>query len=385
MQLRPIIRNNWDSNGVMDMVDRTPDNRIFASVVEASAKELSHIMEVSATERAKDLVKRAIGRPAHVQDPMLMLGLAKARKVIEADGRASKTESDSKTDKALLDCIDGAFSGHVELWNRQYGSKISFVDDALAGAALIEMYEQTSDEIYKEAAQKIYEFVSSAPRDEAGSIIYNASKGNRNIFADGVGQTAMFLSIYGRNFDVPEALELARVQLSNFKKYGMDERSGLCYHGYELTDGVPMKKGILGWGRAMGWLMMGLSAYADKADDQGLRDWYLELSENTASYTRQDGGYSWQIQAVDGHFDSSATGMLAYSLLAGGAADDDSSSCRAAVEGSLKALEAVTDPDGLVGSALSACEDFGVHYQNYGHFSWGQGAALAAASLALSR
>ena len=55
------------------------------------------------------------------------------------------------------------------------------------------------------------------------------------------------------------------------------------------------------------------------------------------------------------------------------------------VNAGLGMLASQTDERGRVGSALSSCEDFGVHYQNYGHYPWGQGAALAAASLALQR
>jgi hypothetical protein len=52
----------------------------------------------------------------------------------------------------------------------------------------------------------------------------------------------------------------------------------------------------------------------------------------------------------------------------------------AEVEASLKAL--LTNADGgKVMSALSSCDDFGVHYQNYGAYPWGQGATLAALCL----
>ena len=57
------------------------------------------------------------------------------------------------------------------------------------------------------------------------------------------------------------------------------------------------------------------------------------------------------------------------------------------VEGLDKAVECMlahTD-GGVVGDALSSCDDFGVHYQSYGNFPWGQGAVLAAVAGAMSR
>ena len=37
--------------------------------------------------------------------------------------------------------------------------------------------------------------------------------------------------------------------------------------------------------------------------------------------------------------------------------------------------------DGTVGGALAECRDLGDHPQTYGHYPWGQGAALLALSL----
>jgi hypothetical protein len=48
----------------------------------------------------------------------------------------------------------------------------------------------------------------------------------------------------------------------------------------------------------------------------------------------------------------------------------------------MKALEGLHSniSSGRVMNALSSCDDFGVHYQSYGHYPWGQGAVLAALS-----
>ena len=75
----------------------------------------------------------------------------------------------------------------------------------------------------------------------------------------------------------------------------------------------------------------------------------------------------------------SATGMIAYSLARGYNAgildniEDIDSSFDKAVECMLSHTE-----KGAVLDALSSCDDFGVHYQTYGHYPWGQGAVLAA-------
>lgn len=350
-------------------------------IINESIAELETIMEVSFGQMAKDLVKSALGRSVRTKDPMfwpagmLMLGLAEARKRAVLDG-----------EEGLVSKIDEAFLGHIRLWKEKYDKKISYIDDALAGVALIRLYEQlTEGRLRTECrsiADGIYKYLLGAARDGEETIVYNSDRSACNVFADGIGQTSMFLSAYAKAFGVDDARKLAKLQLKNFLKHGMDERSGLPYHGYALLDdgAICEKKGLMSWGRAAGWLIMGLSEYVkgseSRLENQGstLVQWYRELSKALLTYQKPEGGYGWQVQAVDGHLDTSATGMIVYGLLNGAGAEG------AEVEASLKALLANAE-GGKVTSALSSCDDFGVHYQNYGAYPWGQGAALAALSL----
>ena len=61
-------------------------------IIKEGISELKTIMDVSARQRAKDIVKSALGRSVRTKDPMfwpagmLMLGLAEARKCAVGDG-----------------------------------------------------------------------------------------------------------------------------------------------------------------------------------------------------------------------------------------------------------------------------------------------------------
>ncbi len=387
--------------------------KINQELVRETIKDLDGIMNVSMKDQMKDLAKSVLGRSVRAKDPMfwpagmLILGL------VEARGAQSNDLAQ------MLKEIDTSIINHVSLWKDGYKSKIDYIDDALAGAALLKLYmqsdprefssanstekqdeargEQTninssiapSPELYelcKYTADKIYEYLLNAPRDPEGTIIYNPGRNAANVFADGVGQTSMFLALYGKIFNNKEALDLARIQLLNYKKYGCDERSELIYHGYSLEkDYRVTKKGLLSWGRAAGWLIMGLSEYVSAVcnrdtfseDDGELRDWYMNLSETLWSYQREDGCFSWQVQAMDGPVDTWATGMIMYGLVNG---------ISSSVVSKDKINRAVSGMQGNISSgrvmnALSSCDDFGVHYQTYGHYPWGQGAVLAALSL----
>ncbi len=369
---------------------------LLNKLISESVSELKGIMDVSVSQRAKDIVKSALGRSVRTKDPlfwpagMLMLSLMEARRVISAGFYQEKEGFNIKTTD-----IDDCIGSHLLLWREKHGGRIEYIDDALAGAALIKLYCVTEDQNLKreckEAADRIYEYLLSAPRDSEGTIVYNAERNKCNVFADGVGQCAIFLSAYGKAFGEERAVELAKLILFNFKKNGMDEKSHLPYHGYAIENGVSEKKGILSWGRAAGWLIMGLSEYvslygggdnADSghSDEEELSGWYRELSDTLLGYTKKDGGFAWQVQAVDGHIDISATGMILYGIL-GGVRTGNNSAPDSVICDSIRAISG-NIVEGKVINALSSCDDFGVHYQTYGQYPWGQGAALMALAVA---
>ncbi len=360
-------------------IERNIKSGVGTTIIMETIAQLNGIMDVTAKQRAKDLVKSALGRSVRTKDPMfwpagmLMMGLAQAREVM------GMCDYDQVVEK-----IDDAISSHLKLWRDKYGQKIDYIDDALSGAALLKLYQQLPDGDLKgqckEGADRIFEYLRKAPRDSEGTIVYNADRSSSNVFADGVGQVSIFLSLYGRLFEDAGAKELAATQLKNFKKHGMDERSQLPYHGYSLEVKASgeyscIKKGVLSWGRAAGWLIMGLSEYVScfGEEEKEIYELYSEMVKALLTYQKAEGGYGWQVQAVDGHIDTSATGMILYGLLNGNSRYASASD----VMTSLKALQENTKA-GKVTGALSSCDDFGVHYQTYGEYPWGQGAALLA-------
>ncbi len=357
----------------------------YKKLVDVTSDELLGIMEVSLLQRAKDAVKKMLGRSVRTKDPMfwpagmLMLGLVTA---------AEQAEKNSEIrEEALL-----AISSHVDMWLHDYKGKIDFVDDALAGYCFIKAYKLTGEEKYKIAAEKIAQFILTAPRDSQGTIIYNPGRNSANIFADGIGQVAMFMAKYTAAFsdsDIVSSTDFrldASKQLKNFFEMGVDKNSGLNYHGYSVSDN--QRKGLLGWGRAFGWLFMGTAeatcaAIENKCDMNSgfnVTALYRQMCETALKYQRQDGGWSWQMQAVDGHIDMSATGMISYSIARGykdGLLDEEMiTALKKAGENMEYHIR-----NGQVMEALSSCDDFGVHYQTYGHYPWGQGAVLSALAL----
>ncbi len=410
------------------------DNSTYFEVVKVTVNQLENIMNVSLSDRAKDTVKKALGRSVRTKDPlfwpagMLMLGLVSALEYLDA-------MSDDEA-RGLRKRIESVIGKHLDMWLSRYGGKIDYIDDALSGFCFIKMYERTRNTKYKDAADRLAEFIIGYPKDAAGSVIYNASRGNKNIFADGVGQVAMFaaeyIKVFGTGEDSSEGVEsrhktgqkklaegMSSVRdklLKNYYDFGRDSKSGLIYHAYELQENVRYvidgvnneeqrrhtelyaeKKGLMCWGRAFGWLIMGAAGAAaggsgatglgsdDGRGAIGAGDWFKELALAAVDYQREDGGWSWQLQAVDGHIDMSATGMIAYALSVGLKSDifsaEEQTKIKEAVQKAAECMAHHID-GGAVLDALSSCDDFGVHYQTYGNYPWGQGAVLAAMSFA---
>ena len=424
-------------------------NRMAAEAV----RELDTIRHPSAKAKAKNLAKSLIGRgSANISDPvfwpagLLLTGLMEAG---HAGGSVPRLRN-----------YYNSVENYLDGWLRQ-GAPVRNPDDALTGTVILELYARTGNPAYKEAADKIAAYLKGCLRDENGSIIYGQQSGNSWIYADGTGMTAMFLARYAGISDTrsqedvktagnqqdklpdsapeaeskgesPEELQDdsplrrydpmadARLQLLNFARYGMDARSGLPYHAYDAEHGL--KLGIIGWGRAVGWLLLGLSEYLIcNPEDEELADFARNILTAVSDRVRPDGLLSWQLDCIEGPLDTSASGMIFYSMLrmnralhvcpeqneASGMDSSlpDTSLLDAAASSPAKTRHACPEQSGvpridssLLDAAAAAlyecvtedgkvywcsaeCIDIARYSQQYGHYSWGQGAVLAFLSL----
>ena len=374
----------------------------------AAMEDLRLLREPSALERVKRLIKRALGREVADHDPvfwpagLLMLGMDSV-----ADSYCRRYGFSSDIPVA----VDRALCEHFDNWLSADHGRLKHIDDVLSGVALMGLTDRLTAardcggdrrgdpedirrhiERYRAAIDDMYGYCRSAPRDREGAIIYNPARNNR-IFADGVGQTTLFLSRYvsfvtdGRARDdivsgaakafteARDAMELAATQLREFRRYGMDDRTGLPYHAYELGDnGTAAGLGIIGWGRAAGWLMMGLAGYLTccPEPDEELKGWYSKLRDDISSYRREDGLYPWALPCTAGPVDTSASAMIGWAI--GNTEGTPAPEAIASIERGYMS-------QGRVTGALSACEDIAVHRQVYGHYPWGQGGYLMLVSV----
>ena len=259
--------------------------------------------------------------------------------------------------------------------------------------------------ICREGADICAGWIKTAKKTADGILAYRSQHPDW-LFADTLGMLCPFACRYGVQKQDKELLNLGIRQLELFFQKGMDEKTGLPYHGYDEKTG--MKYGIIGWGRACGWMLLGLSqsilwlseqpAGADQADKlqaeqsaaqrsfqsaarEGCNRLLLlqqQLLDSVFAWQRADGGFSWQLQAQEGHRDTSAEGMIGYGtwLAAETAAMQRSEQWSPALS-RLAATMQTSIQKGYVTDCSGECKGFAEYPQVYGTYPWGSGSALA--------
>ena len=294
-----------------------------------------------------------------------------------------------------------ALGAYYARWMKK-GCPVFYLDDLLAGETLLSAYmmytesghgncivdEQNAD-AYRTAIGKLADFGMAYPTDEMGSFPYRAAQNNGYVFVDAIGLACPFLYRYGTVYQRNDVMELAVKQIVNFAVYGMDGSTGLPYHGYVMNTGYHFsgsvcvgtemgnKYGIIGWGRAVGWLLRGMSGcMISEYGAERLKDSYIGLVDSVLPYQHKDGYFSWQLQAMDGPVDTSATGMICAALQQGIGLHilEDPKYEQALQTGRNAIYRSVRD--GRVYDCSGECEGFGQYPQRYGAYPWALGSAL---------
>lgn len=363
-------------------------------LIENACKDLLQYGVRDRREKCKDLAKRLLlRRKTPGEDSifwptgLLAAGLWHCREESAATGENTGTAARGaeNPDAACAARIDRSLAAYYERWLNR-GMPLAVLDDLLAGETLLNIYREVrekkadfgegmSEARLKKAVDRLAAYGLDHPRDAAGSFLYRPANGETAVFVDGIGLSCPFLYRYGEIFERREYKELAVLQIVNFLSYGMDGATGLPYHGYDMTDGL--KYGIIGWGRAVGWLFRGMmGCMTSDYGRERLGVSCAALADAAIACQRQDGGFSWQLEALEGPADTSATGMFCAALkqgmesgiFVGEKYEKALAAGRIALERSVR--------DGRVRQCSGECEGFSRYPQRYGTYPWSLGPSL---------
>jgi len=280
---------------------------------------------------------------------------------------------------------------YLEQWKKS-GYKINYVDNLMNGSLALWteelicdkasiLYSETEKEqilaLCAEAAKSCADWARSTKKTTEGILAYRIHHANW-IFADAVGMASPFLCRYGVQKQDEELLNLGILQIQAFLKNGMDRRTGLPYHGYDESSKI--KYGIIGWGRACGWLMKGIAESvrwipSRMREKRQLKTAFWALKDSAAKYQRRDGGFSWQLQAQDGPVDVSAGAMIGNAIWA----ISHKSEMKPETLQTLQQLEdsfLISVTGGEVRNCSGECQGSAEYPQVYGVYPWGTGSVL---------
>lgn len=338
------------------------------ALITTACKDLMTYGVWDQTTRLKNIIKKILKRPGAATEDLIFWPIG-----LLAHG-LWQCRKEPETEMQVREALDACFAR----WQKR-GMPVCYLDDLLYGETLLNgcLSEDTDrkKEKYRKAVDKMADYAMKYPLNETGSFPYRVSLKKGYVFVDGIGLACPFLYRYGMIFDKQEYMELAVKQIVNFLAYGMDTASGLPYHGYDVSDGC--KYGIIGWGRAVGWLLRGMSAcMQSEYGRERLMKPYRELVDTALQYQRQDGYFSWQLQAVDGPADTSSTGMICTALKEGIEQDIlTEDKYLQVLQAGRSAIERAVN-DGRVYQCSGECLDFSQYPQRYGAYPWALGPAL---------
>jgi unsaturated rhamnogalacturonyl hydrolase len=138
------------------------------------------------------------------------------------------------------------------------------LDSMLPGNLLLLLYQETGEERYKLAAEKIRQRLNSYPRTADGGFWHaNSASRQHQLWGDGVFMSMPFLVRYGRLFgESTYANEEAARQLIVYSSH-LRSSEGLLYHAYDESGAATWADPASHhssefWCRAMGWFGMTL-------------------------------------------------------------------------------------------------------------------------------
>jgi unsaturated rhamnogalacturonyl hydrolase len=288
------------------------------------------------------------------------------------------TQYERTKDERLKKAID-IYIGSKITSNGSWKTPIKESDEVILGYALIQI-SWLSHEQYKPAYDALYQLIVQL-KGNTSTVSYKKHTQNYR-FVDTIGFICPFLIAYGQKFNVPEAVDLAIIQIEEFNTYGMLNDMFIPCHTYTMNTKLPT--GLFGWGRGLGWYAIGLidswnllaAAHPKKLE---MTQWVEKFAKMAMQFQRSNGSWGWIIMQDSSRSDSSTTATLAWFLTNAANIVAIQSDCDMAKEKAIHYLMKVTRRDGAIDFSQGDTKAIGVHSQEFDILPFTQGFALRSA------
>lgn len=228
---------------------------------------------------------------------------------------ATGRSEDDKTAEALVKRTVETQLGTGELG---FGDRFYYTTPCALTSGVLELYKQTGDSKYLEAAQDQIEYVLDAPRAENGGISHN--KDGIELWVDSMYMLIPPIAQYGDVAGEDNLTELAADQLLIHADRLQDDSAGLFRHIWqEVPNDYP--EGSF-WGRGNGWAAAGMLEVIEQLPEESnqRKDLIELLNEHMAAVVdlQDECGYWYNVLDDDSTFlETSVTTIFAYVLQRG--------------------------------------------------------------------
>lgn len=249
-------------------------------------------------------------------------------------------------------------------------------DHAILGYALLDA-DFIDHSKYRKAMDETYQMILSL-KDDDGTVAYKMHNSDYR-FVDTIGFICPFLVNYGLKFNIPEAVNLAIKQIAEYQKYGMMDKENIPCHTYNVHTKIPT--GLFGWGRGIGWFVIGLidSWKALSNEDphkKVLEDIIIKTARSVLKFQHEKGGFNWLVFVKESRIDSSTVATLCWFFTLASEIPEIANECIFAKEKGLAYLQSVTRRNGAVDFSQGDTKAIGVYSQNFDILPFTQGFVL---------
>ena len=179
------------------------------------------------------------------------------------------------------------------------------LDNIMPGFLVLHLYQETGIEKFRLASEKLRAVFDTYPRNPDGCF-WHAFDLPGQLWLDGLYMGMPFLVTYGmmlndENYAYTEAIHQFKLHID----YMMDKETGLLYHAYDVNGTQswaipPLNRSAIFWGRAMGWVVMGLTEIldiipADFPQRDSIVDQYKTVLQALAKYQDPKTGLWYQV------------------------------------------------------------------------------------------
>lgn len=198
-------------------------------------------------------------------------------------------------------------------------------------------------------------------------------------FVDTVGFVCPFLVLYGVKFRNSTAVDLGVKQILEYQKFGMMYQENIPCHTYNINTKMPT--GLFGWGRGLGWFLIGLADSwkilpYEHPSKKELEEIMVRTAKSVIKFQETNGGFHWLLFDPASRLDSSAAATTAYFFSVAEEIPEIRETCSNAKEKALNYLQSVTRRNGAIDFSQGDTKAIGIYAQTFDVLPFTQGFAL---------